>query len=72
MADELDGKIKHVGGKIQEEVGELLGDKKMKREGKLSQVEGEAEQDLDRAADAVEDAALRKNAARRAKEGNDI
>jgi uncharacterized protein YjbJ (UPF0337 family) len=72
MADELDGKIKHVGGKIQEEVGELLGDKKMKREGKLSQVEGEAEQDLDRAADAAEDAALRKNAARRAKEENDI
>jgi uncharacterized protein YjbJ (UPF0337 family) len=72
MADELDGKIKHVGGKIQEEVGELLGDKKMKREGKLSQIEGEAEQDLDRAADAVEDAALRKNAARRAKEENDI
>jgi uncharacterized protein YjbJ (UPF0337 family) len=72
MADELDGKIKHVGGKIQEEVGELLGDRKMKREGKLSQVEGEAEQDLDRAADAVEDAALRKNAARRAKEENDI
>jgi uncharacterized protein YjbJ (UPF0337 family) len=72
MADELNGKIKHVGGKIQEEVGELLGDKKMKREGKLSQVEGEAEQDLDRAADAVEDAALRKNAARRAKEENDI
>ena len=72
MADELGGKIKHAGGKIQEEVGELLGDKKMRREGKLSQVEGEAEQDLDRAADAVEDAALRKNAARRAKENNDI
>lgn len=72
MADEMSGKIKHVGGKIQEEVGDLLGDKKMKREGKLSQVEGEAEQDLDRAADAVEDAALRKNAARRAKEENDI
>lgn len=67
MADEAKGKIKHAGGKIQEEVGELLGDRKMKREGKLNQVEGEAEQDLDRAADAVEDAALRKNAARRAK-----
>ena len=44
MADELSGKIKHAGGKIQEEVGEFLGDKKMRREGKLSQVEGEAEQ----------------------------
>jgi uncharacterized protein YjbJ (UPF0337 family) len=72
MADDLSGKIKHVGGKIQEEAGELLGDRKLKREGKLSQIEGEAEQDLDRAADAVEDAALRKNAAQRAKEGNDI
>ena len=71
MADEVSGKIKHATGKIQEEVGEFLGDRKMKREGKLSQIEGEAEQDLDRAADAVEDAALRKNAARQAKE-NDL
>lgn len=68
MADELDGKIKHATGKIQEEIGEFLGDKKMKRDGKLSQIEGEAEQDLDRAADAVKDAALRKDAAKRAKE----
>ena len=67
MADELDGKIKHLGGKIQEEVGELLGDKKMKRDGRLSQIEGEAEQDLDRATDAVEDALARKNAAKIAK-----
>jgi uncharacterized protein YjbJ (UPF0337 family) len=71
MADEMSGKIKHASGKIQEEVGEFLGDRKMRREGKLNQVEGEAEQDLDRAADAVEDAALRKNAARRAKEVNE-
>ena len=70
MADEVSGKIKHATGKIQEEVGEFLGDRKMKRDGKLSQIEGEAEQDLDRAADAVEDAALRKNAARRAKESD--
>jgi uncharacterized protein YjbJ (UPF0337 family) len=70
MADDLSGKIKHATGKIQEEVGELLGDKQLKREGKLSQVEGEAEQDIVRASEAVEDAALRKNAARRAKEEN--
>ena len=67
MADELNGKIKHATGKIQEEIGDFLGDKKMKREGKLSQIEGEAEQDIDRAADAVEEAVERKNAARRAK-----
>ena len=69
MADELDGKIKHLGGKLQEGVGELLGDKKMKRDGRLTQVEGEAEQDLDRAADAAEDAAARKNAAKIARDG---
>ena len=68
MADELNGKIKHATGKIQEGIGDFLGDKKMKREGKLSQIEGEAEQDIDRATDAVEDAVERKNAARRAKE----
>jgi uncharacterized protein YjbJ (UPF0337 family) len=68
MSDELEGKIKHLGGKIQEEVGELLGDRKMKRDGRLTQIEGEAEQDLDRAADAVEDALARKNAAKIAKD----
>jgi uncharacterized protein YjbJ (UPF0337 family) len=68
MADDLNGKIKHAGGKIQEEVGEFLGDRKMKREGKLNQVEGEAEQDLERAEEAAEDAAVRKDAARRLKE----
>jgi uncharacterized protein YjbJ (UPF0337 family) len=68
MADEISGEIKHAAGKIQEEAGEFLGDRKMRREGKLNQVEGEAEQDLDRAADAVEDASIRRNAARKAKE----
>lgn len=72
MADETGGKIKHVGGKIQEEVGELLGDRKMKRDGRLNQVEGEAEQDIDRATDAVEDAVERKETARRAKLAEDI
>ena len=71
MADELKGKIKHAGGKIQEEVGEFLGDRKMRREGKLNQMEGAAEQDIDRAADAVEDAIERKTAAQRAKKLND-
>lgn len=68
MADELDGKLRHVGGKIQEGIGDLLGDKKLKREGKLNQVEGEAEQDLDRAEEAVQEAALRKESARRLRE----
>ena len=68
MADELEGKIKHVGGKIQEGIGELLGDKKMQRDGRLTQIEGEAEQDLDRAQDAVQEALTRKNAAKIAKD----
>lgn len=68
MADDLNGKIKHVAGEIQEAAGDILGDRKMKRHGKLNQVEGEAEQDLERAEDAAEDAAIRKNAAKRLKE----
>jgi uncharacterized protein YjbJ (UPF0337 family) len=68
MADDVNGKIKHAAGRIEQEAGEFLGDRKMKREGKLNQVEGEAEQDLDRAEDAAEDAAARKAAAKQAKD----
>ncbi len=68
MADDLTGKIKHVGGKVQEEIGELLGDSHMKRQGKLSQVEGEAEQDQAAAEEKALDAAARKNAAKVAKD----
>ena len=68
MADDLTGKVKHAGGKIQEEVGKFLGDRKMTEDGQLTQVEGEAEQDQARAEDAAVDAAARKNAARLAKE----
>jgi len=72
MADDVNGKIKHAGGKVQEAVGDFLGDRKMKREGKLNQVEGEAEQDISRAEEAAEDAAVRKAAARRAKNDESI
>jgi uncharacterized protein YjbJ (UPF0337 family) len=68
MADDTGGKIKHVGGKVQEKVGEALGDRRMERKGRLSQVEGEAEQDQARAEDEAEEAALRKQAARREKD----
>jgi len=70
MADDLTGKAKHVGGKIEEAVGDLLGDSKIKREGKLRQVEGNAEQDQARAEDAAVEAATRKQAAQIAKEQN--
>ena len=67
MADETSGKAKHVGGKIKEKVGDVLGDREMERDGRLSQVEGEAEQDQARAEKDAEEAALRKNTARTAR-----
>ena len=70
MADDLNGKIKHAGGKIEEAIGEFVGDRKLTEEGRLSQVEGEAEQDQARAEDAAVDAAARKRAAKAAKEVN--
>ena len=71
MADDLSGKATHVGGKIKEGVGELLGDRRLEREGELDQVEGRAEQDQARAQDAARDAAARRAAARQAKELNE-
>ena len=70
MADETKGKAKHVGGKITEKVGEFLGDNQLANQGRLSQVEGEAEQDQARAEDAAADAAARKRAAQVAKDLN--
>jgi uncharacterized protein YjbJ (UPF0337 family) len=34
MADDTKGKGKHVGGKIQEGIGEALGDREMQRKGR--------------------------------------
>jgi uncharacterized protein YjbJ (UPF0337 family) len=70
MADEIKGKVQHVGGKIKEKVGDVLGDRRMERAGVLSQVEGEAEQDQARAEEEMEEAALRKHAARTSREQN--
>ena len=64
MTDDVNGKAKHVGGKIKEGVGELLGDRKMEREGRLAQREGEAEQDVARAREEMEEAADREAVAR--------
>lgn len=68
MADDLNGKAKHVEGKVKEGLGELLGDRKMKREGKLAQHEGEAEQDASRARERLDEATDREAAARIARE----
>jgi uncharacterized protein YjbJ (UPF0337 family) len=68
MADDTSGKATHIGGKIKEGVADLLGDNKMKREARLDQMEGAAEQDQARAEEAATDAAARRAAARAAKE----
>lgn len=67
MADDLEGKAKHLGGKIKEGAGDLLGDRSLEREGKLDQMEGRAEQDASRAEEEFREAERRKLAARRAK-----
>lgn len=68
MADDIDGKATHVAGKIKEGIGELLGDARLEREGELDQVEGRAEQDQARAEAEASEAALRRAAARQAKD----
>jgi uncharacterized protein YjbJ (UPF0337 family) len=65
MADDVSGKATHLGGKIKEGVGDLLGDRKLKTEGQLEQEEGTAEQDAARAREAVEEAEARRLAAKR-------
>ena len=41
--DETEGKLKDLGGKVKEEVGDLTGDEEMKTEGQADQVEGKAQ-----------------------------
>ncbi|HEX2191001.1 MAG TPA: CsbD family protein [Longimicrobiaceae bacterium] len=72
MAEDTSGKGKHLGGKLKEGLGDLLGDREMEREGRLDQMEGRAEQDQARAEEAVRDAAARRAAARNAKDLNDL
>jgi uncharacterized protein YjbJ (UPF0337 family) len=69
MASDLNGKAKHVGGKVKEGLGDLLGDSKLKRDGRLQQVEGEAEQDANRAQRDLEEATDREIAAKTARKG---
>lgn len=71
MADDITGKATHLGGKIKEGIGDLLGDRKLEREGRLDQMEGAAEQDAARAEEARLEAETRKNLARDAKLRNE-
>lgn len=70
MADDVTGKATHLGGKIKEGLGDLLGDRQLKTEGRLEQAEGEAEQDAARAERDLEEARLRKAAAEQAQRLN--
>jgi len=70
MADDVTGKATHLGGKIKEGLGDLLGDRKMKAEGRLEQVEGVAEQDAARAEQELLDANARRVAAENAQRRN--
>lgn len=72
MADDIGGKGKHLGGKLKEGIGDLLGDRELEREGRLDQMEGRAEQDQVRAEEALREANARRNAARNAKDLNDL
>ena len=67
MAEDAKGKAKHVGGKLKEAAGDLLGDRELEREGELDQVEGRAEQDEARALEEAREARERKRASRDAK-----
>lgn len=71
MADEIKGKAEHVGGRIKEKAGELLGDREMEREGQLDQAKGRAEQDEARAEEKLERARREKAEAEVRKERAD-
>lgn len=71
MADEGKGKAEHVGGKVKEKAGEVLGDRKMEREGQLDQKKGRAEQDEARANEKAREAREEKRRAELEKERND-
>ncbi|MBW3570251.1 MAG: CsbD family protein [Gemmatimonadetes bacterium] len=66
MADDATGKATHLGGKLKEGLGDLLGDRHLKTEGRLEQDEGVAEQDAARAQRELQEAKLRRAAAERA------
>ncbi len=72
MADDVTGKATHLGGKLKEGLGDLLGDRQLKTEGRLEQHEGVAEQDAARAERELQEANLRRAAAEQAQRENKI
>ena len=55
-ADRVDGSVKKVGGNLKEGAGSLLGDEKMKREGRTDQAEGKLQNAWGGVKDSVRDA----------------
>lgn len=55
--DKIKGVANQAGGKIKEEVGEAVGNKKMQGEGMAQQVKGKAQQKIGEAKSSIKDAA---------------
>lgn len=54
--DQVEGKLKDIGGKIQEEAGKLVGSKEQEAKGLANQAEGKVQGTYGDAKEAVEDA----------------
>ena len=55
-SDQIKGRAKEIGGKIQEEAGDLVGSSKQQVKGLKNQAEGKLQKNVGDARDAVEDA----------------
>jgi uncharacterized protein YjbJ (UPF0337 family) len=54
--DRIEGSAKQMKGKVKEAAGKMMGDTKMKAEGKADQIKGKAQNTFGRAKDAARDA----------------
>jgi uncharacterized protein YjbJ (UPF0337 family) len=54
-SDQIKGKAKDIGGKVQEEFGEAIGSSEQRAKGLANQVEGKAQKKLGDVEDAVDD-----------------
>ncbi|AKU22122.1 CsbD family protein [Massilia sp. NR 4-1] len=54
--DQIKGKAKEIGGKIQQEAGELVGSSKQQAKGIKNQIEGKLQKGVGDAREAVDDA----------------
>jgi uncharacterized protein YjbJ (UPF0337 family) len=59
--DRVDGAAKNIGGKAKEAAGKVLGDEKLKAEGRTDQVAGKAQNAVGGMKDAVRDASKPKH-----------